>query len=259
MFSMLILGGIALSTAVVGGQMLMTTLDVDNQAEKLVEAAGLANHQAGDLGDSYHRIVPITDEEGNFVAQQVPEADDDPYEQYASAAEHEVRDAINFLNELLDETGTPPQSAYLAAVNQLQAAWSPRYERAARDYKVLAHRVHHTEKMAANYFTHQAKLTLAIANADTRERADANDELERDAYLSWRDQAARTLTQAALIKQDLDDMNIVIVKLQLSANFATLYEDFQELPQSMMTLHADIAEFQRQSDEITATFGPAGR
>lgn len=232
-------------------------LDVENQAEKLVEAASLTNKQAGDLGDSYNRIAPITDEHGNFVTPEVEGSELDPYEHYASTAEHEVQDAIKFLNELLDETGPPPQSAYLAAVNELQAAWSPRYERAVQDYKVLAHRIHHTEKMADKYFQHQSELTRSITNSDTRSQAEENDNRERDAYLAWRGQAASTLSKAKLIKQDLDDMNIVIVKLQLSANFASLYEDFQELPQSMMALHADIAEFRRQSDEITATFGPS--
>ena len=257
MFTMLLGGALVAAALFFAVPAVADTIDVDNRAEKLVEAATLTNRQAGDLGDSYNRIAPITDENGNFVGPQVEENELDPYENYASTAEHEVQEAIQFLNELLDETGPPPQSEYLVAVNTLQAAWSPRYERAVKDYKVLAHRIHHTEKMADKYFQHQSDLTQSISNADTRAQAAENDNMERDAYLEWRGQAASTLSKAKLIKQDLDDMNIVIVKLQLSANFASLYEDFQELPQSMMELHADIAEFRRQSDEITATFGPA--
>ena len=249
------LGAMAVAVPLVG-----STFNSDNEAQKLVSATDKTNNQAGDLGNSYTRIVPITDEQGNPAAPEQPgetEPVDQRYEQYASESEHEVRDAINYLNRLLAETGPPPQTEYLSAVKQLQAAWTPRYERAAQDYKVFAYRIHHSEEMAEEYFEIQARLTSKITNPDIRSRAEHNDLLEREAYLDWRTQAHKTLERARLIKQDLDDMNVVITKQVLSANFAALYQDFQELPQSMLELHADIAEFQRQSEEITATFGPA--
>ena len=257
-----ILGGaIALGAASVAAPMISNGFNSDNEAQRLVEATDKTNNQAGDLGDSYTRIVPITNEKGEPIGpeQQVEQKEevDQRYDQYTSDAEHEVRDAIIFLNELLAETGPPPQTEYLSAVNQLQSAWAPRYDKAAQDYKVFAYRIHHAEKMAEGYFEVQARLTARLTNSDIRGRAEHNDILERNAYLEWRTQAHKTLNRARLIKQDLDDMNVIITKQVLSANFAALYQDFQELPQSMVALHADIAEFQKQSEEINATFGPA--
>ena len=74
-------------------------------------------------------------------------------------------------------------------------------------------------------------------------------------YLNWRAQAHSTLARARLIKQDLDDLNVVITKLELSANFAALYQDFQELPTSLLTLHAEIDRFREESEVINQTFG----
>lgn len=251
---------VGLSVASVGIPTVMHLADTDNAAEKLVHAAELSNNQAGDLGSAYTAIIPTTDAAGNPVTPQeqaeIKPTLDPRYDAYASQSEHEVQAALDYLNVLLAEAGPTPQSEYVNAVNQLQQAWQPRYEKAATDYKVFAYRVHHTEKMAQEYFEIQARLTRTINDPEKRRHAAASDLLERESYLAWREQAARTLSQARLIKRDLDDMNVVITKQVLSANFAALYENFHEMPQSMLSLHAEIAEFQRRSDRITTTFGP---
>ena len=251
---------VGISVAAVGLPLISNLSDRDNEAEKLVHAAELSNKQAGDLNDTYTAIIPTHDAQGNPIdetAATTAEPTPDPrYDAYTSESEHEVQAALDHLNALLSETGPPPQTEYITAVQQLQQAWQPRYERAASDYKVFAYRIHHTEKMAQEYFEVQHRLTQTINDPEKRSRSAANDQLEQRAYLEWREQATRTLTHARRIKQDLDDMNVIITKQVLSSNFASLYQDFQEMPQSMLTLHAEIAEFQRQSDHITATFGP---
>ena len=229
----------------------------DNAATKLVQAAGRANNQAGDLGSSYADIVPITDEEGNPTQQETPQTPDPRYEEYTSQAEHEVRDAMTFLNELQEQTGPVRQTQYISAVRQLKAAWQPRYDRAAADYKVFAYRIHHTEKMAKEYFRIQADLTGNIANPTQRRQSDEQDQRELEVYLQWRSQAQATLEQARGIKRDLDDLNIIIAKMELSANFAALYQDFQELPASMLSLHSEIGQFRQESRRISQTFGPS--
>ena len=50
-------------------------------------------------------------------------------------------------------------------------------------------------------------------------------------------------------------MNIIIAKLELSANFAVLYQDFQELPASILSLHSEIGRFRLESRRISQTFG----
>lgn len=242
---------IALAAPLVSGM-----FDRDNEASRLVSAADRTNHQAGDLGESYTEIVPLTDEEGNPVT---PDPDrqkmDDKYEQYTSPAEHEVRDAMEFLRKLQTEAGPVPQTEYIKAVQQLKAAWQPRYDKAAADYKVFAYRIHHAEEMAKDYFEVQARLTNQIINDQQRRQAELQDFRERDIYLEWRTQAHATLASASLIKQDLDDLNVVITKLELSANFAALYQDFRELPPSLLNLHAEIDKFQSETVRIQNTFG----
>ena len=249
-----VLGTMALAAV---GPPLVNSLQPDNAATKLVQAAGRTNNQAGDLGSSYAEIVPITDADGGTVSTRPTGANPDPkYEEYTSDSEHEVRGAMEFLNDLREQSGPVTRTQYISAVEQLKAAWQPRYDNAAADYKVFAYRIHHAEKMANRYFEIQAGLTARIANSEQRRQSEEQDIREREVYLEWRSQAHSTLEQARLIKQDLDDMNIVIAKLELSANFAALYQDFQQLPASMLALHAEIGHFQEESRRISQTFGP---
>ena len=243
---------IAMAAPLVSGM-----INRDNEASRLVTAADRTNHQAGDLGESYTEIVPLTDEEGNPVTPDPEEQElDEKYEQYTSEAEHEVRDAMEFLRRLQTEAGPVPQTEYIKAVQQLKAAWQPRYDKAAADYKVFAYRIHHAEEMAQEYFEVQARLTNKIINEQQRRQAELQDYREREVYLEWRTQAHATLTSASLIKQDLDDLNVVITKLELSANFAALYQDFRELPPSLLNLHTEIDKFQEETVRIQNTFGP---
>ena len=225
-----------------------------NPAVRLVEAANLTNDGARQLGESYTEIVPLTDKEGNPIVQE-PGQPDPRYERFTSPAEHEVRDAMEFLRRLQEEAGPIPQTEYLVAVQSLKAAWQPRYDKAVADYKVFADRLHTAEEMAGEYFEVQAGLTAQLVNPDQRRSAELQDFREREVYLNWRAQAHSTLARARLIKQDLDDLDVVITKLELSANFAALYQDFQELPTSLLTLHAEIDKFREESQMINQTFG----
>ena len=225
-----------------------------NPAVRLVEAANLTNDGARELGESYTEIVPLTDEEGNPIVAD-PAQINPRYERYTSSAEHEVRDAMEFLRRLQEETGPIPQTEYLAAVQSLKVAWQPRYDKAVADYKQFADRLHTAEGMSAEYFQVQAGLTAQIINSNQRRSAELQDFREREVYLNWRAQAHSTLARARLIKQDLDDLNVIITKLELSANFAALYQDFQELPTSLLTLHAEIDKFRAESEMINQTFG----
>lgn len=229
-----------------------------NEASKLVEAAGRTNNQAGDLGASFAEVVPLTDEQGNPATPEPQQAPLDPkYQEYASDSEHAISDAMTFLNQLRHESGPVTRTQYVNAVTQLKSAWQPRYDKAAADYKVFAYRINHAEKMAQQYFEIQADLTSHIANPEHRRQSEEQDQRELAVFRQWRDQAHETLSQARAIKQDLDDMNIVIAKLELSANFSALYQDFQQLPASMVSLHSEIGQFRRESQRISQTFGPS--
>ena len=185
-----------------------------------------------------------------------PSPTPDKYAPYARPSEHAVRDAIEFLNELRNDPDiAPSRTEYIQAVEMLEHAWAPRYARAATEYKRFAYRIDHADTMAVRYFKVQENLTAYIANPKDRRRAEGIDAAEREAYLKWRDQAFRTLSQAKSIMIELDDMNIIITKQNLSAHFAALYEDFQTIPPAITLLHKELARFREESERIQQTFG----
>ena len=248
-----------------------------NEATRLVEATEHTNNKAESLNRSFTDVIPpapvreiyrppapapgtqATGTSGTSSPQDpnqedpVPTPTPDPYEH---PSRHAVRDAMEFLNRLQTEM-EPTQTEYIQAVEQLQRAWTPRYERANDEFKRFARRIDHTDAMAQEYFQVQQDLTVQIASPKDRRRAEAVDASEREVYLDWRDQAFKTLGQAKLIMLDLHDMNIIITKQSLSAHFAALYEEFQTIPPAITMLHEELARFREESEKIQQTFGGA--
>ncbi len=261
-----------------------------NEASNLVEATNRTNNKAESLNDSFTQVIPpaprrapplpaqtaaagqtqdtanthypsgpgpatgIQEDSGPGVEPQ-PTPD---FTTYEHSSEHAVRDAIEYLNRLQSEL-QPTQTQYIQAVEQLQRAWNPRYERAVEEYKRFAYRIDHADAMATDYFEVQQNLTAQITNPEDRKKAEQRDLAESDIYLDWRDQAFRTLGQAQLIMLDLHDMNVIITKQRLSAHFAALYEDFQEIPPAITLLHEELDRFRQESEKIQQTFGVAAR
>ena len=256
-----------------------------NEATRLVEATEHTNNKADSLDRSFTDIIPpapasrglapgppspsmgggATPEETTGTGNQAgePEPQDGPAatptpDPYAHPSEHAVRDAMEFLNRLQTEM-EPTQTEYIQAVEQLQRAWTPRYKRANDEFKRFARRIDHSDAMAQEYFQVQQDLTAQIASPKDRRRAEAIDASEREVYLDWRDQAFKTLGQAKLIMLDLHDMNIIITKQSLSAHFAALYEEFQEIPPEITMLHEELARFREESNKIQETFGVSAK
>ena len=246
-----------------------------NEATRLVEATERTNNKAESLNRSFTDVIPpapvretyrppasapgaqATGAAGTPSPQDpnqenpVPTPTPDPYEH---PSEHAVRDAMEFLNRLQTEM-EPTQTEYIQAVEQLQRAWTPRYERANDEFKRFARRIDHSDAMAQEYFLVQQNLTVLISSPKERRRAEVIDATEREVYLDWRDQAFKTLGQAKLIMLDLHDMNIIITKQSLSAHFAALYEEFQTIPPAITMLHEELARFREESEKIQQTFG----
>ena len=253
-----------------------------NEATKLVEATERTNNKAESLNDSFTDVIPPAPRRAvpaGSLAKSLPAAGElrdglagqdttpdgvaegpepsptpDKYAPYEQPTEHAVRDAIEYLNKLQTEL-EPTQTQYIMAVEQLQRAWAPRYERAVDEYKRFAYRIDHADAMAQDYFKVQERLTAQIVNQDDRNRAEEIDIRERQVYNDWRGQAYKTLGQAQLIMYDLNDMNVIITKQRLSAHFAALYEDFQTIPPAISLLHEELARFRDESDRIQQTFG----
>ena len=204
-------------------------------------------------GDGGHGPAAGMGPEGNVQAGQglTPTPTPDPY---AHSSEHAVQEAMEFLNRMQTEFEVP-QTEYVLAVNQLKAAWAPRYQSAVAEYKLFAKRIDHADRMANEYFNVQRSLTAQYTNPAKRRKAELNDLQEYEVYRDWRDQAHKTQSQAYFIMTKLHDMNLDIAKLQLSSHFAAIYQDFQTMPPEITMLHEELAEFQRESDNIRTRFG----
>ena len=258
-----------------------------NEATRLVEATERTNNKAEHLNNSFTDVIPPAPSAGYQPdrppvpvgpgpaptgpsgvpstgatdpaadpANPQPSPTPDKYTPYEHPSEHAVRDAIEYLNKLnSDPDIAPNRTEYIQAVEQLQHAWAPRYQRAVQEYKRFAYRIDHADGMAEEYFEIQENLTTNIRNPQDRRRSQQIDAAEREVYLDWRDQAFRTLGQAQAIMSDLHDMNIIITKQSLSAHFAALYEDFHTIPPAISMLHEELARFREESDRIQLTFG----
>ena len=223
-----------------------------NAAIKMIDKhPGRQNGQTQTAGNS---LPGSPANPGGNPGQPLPSATPDKYADYEHPSEHAVRDAMEFLNKLQTEM-EPTPTQYIQAVETLQRAWSPRYNRAVEEYKRFAWRIDHADAMAKEYFQVQENLTEHITKSEDRLRAQQIDVNEREVYLDWRDQAFKTLGQARLIMVDLHDMNIIITKQSLSAHFAALYEEFHAIPPAITLLHQELEKFRAESDRIQATFG----
>ena len=169
--------------------------------------------------------------------------------------EHAVADAMAFLNRVHTELH-PSDTEYIRAVNRLKRAWSPRYTRAVDEYRRFEDRVAHAEEMAFEYLEIQQRLTYNINDSQIRESSELRDAQEQRVVLDWINKANDVLAQARAIKIDLDDMNLIITKLELSATFASVYEGFMKMPIAITMLNTELERFQEESERIYETFGP---
>ena len=150
----------------------------------------------------------------------------------------------------------PGSTEFLDAVNLLKSAWDPRYAHAVDEFRRFKRRVEHAAEMSDEYLTVQQRLTNNISDSEVRERLRQVDEREGALIVEWLGQAAGVLAQAEAIKTDLDDMNIRITKLELSATFASIYEGFHEMPSALTTLNGELARFDQETERIYQVFGP---
>ncbi len=250
-----------LGSAVVGG-------GDENAATRLVEAADRTQLKAHTLSRSYNEVIPPTvspfaalaggrddEPEGNTTGESDEEEPTPTIPYTPTPAEHAVKDAMEFLNRAQDEL-EPGSTEYLRAVNQLKAVWDPRYTRATEEFRRFKYRVDHAGEMSSEYLETQERLTGNISDPEVRARMEQVDALERELLFEWMGQARAVLGQAEAIKRNLDDMNIRITKLELSATFASVYEGFHSMPVALTALNDELLRFEQETDRIYEVFGP---
>ena len=172
-----------------------------------------------------------------------------------SQSEHAVADAMEFLARV-DQDLAPYDTEYTLAVDRLKRAWTPRYNRAVEEYRRFEERVEHAEEMAYEYLELQYSLTGTIRNPELRRTHEERDAHEQVVVLEWINQANTVLGQARLIKTQLDDMNVSITKLELSATFSAVYDGFLQMPFAITLLNDELSRFHDESEIIYQTFGP---
>ena len=234
-----------------------------NEATRLVEAADRTQNKAQSLSRSYNDVIPPQD--SLFASPANPEeeaadnsgtAEEEPTPTPTlTPSEHTVKEAMDFLNQVQKEL-EPSDTEYLRAVNQLKAAWDPRYAEAVDEFRRFKRRVEYAREMSAEYVEIQGQLTANISDPQVRERLRETDALERQLIAEWIAQASGVLAQAEAIKVNLDDMNIQITKLELSATFASIYEGFNRMPLALTALNDELVVFERETERIYQTFGP---
>ena len=235
-----------------------------NEATRLVQAADRTQNKAQSLSQSYNNLIPppdpISPSPNDPTRQQDDsgadgEAEDPTPAPTLTPGEHAVKDAMDFLSRAQHEL-EPGTTEFLNAVNLLKSAWDPRYSHAVDEFRRFKRRVEHARDMSEEYLIIQQRLTANISDREVRERLRQVDEQERVLIVEWLTQAAGVLAQAEAIKTNLDDMNIRITKLELSATFAAVYEGFHEMPSALTTLNSELARFDQETERIYQVFGP---
>ena len=232
-----------------------------DEGRALSDATGATMRQASDVGNSFGSLIPASAEaasEGDHdvSVQDSPEPPDAPNNpvQADDDVQHEVAAALAALASVDAGRGDVATDERIAAIENLRDTWSPRYRQAEEEHQRLAYRIEHADRAATRYFSVQTELTGYIKNRDERRRAEASDRAEMEVYRQWRAQARQTMNQADRIMDNLHDMDIRITKQLLSASFASVYQDFLELPIAIRDLHRDLEQFRIRSEEIGATF-----
>ena len=255
----------------------------DNEASRLVNAAERTQEKADSVSRSYNDVIPppprtnpaggspVSERAGTSQRSSgaIPRAAGSSADEEVEGAEqptptpaptltpgeHAVADAMDFLARVDAEFG-PQHTEYTAAVSRLKRAWSPRYARAIDEYHRFEGRVEHARDMAYEYLEIQQRLTVNITNSGMRRTHEERDAREQILILEWMNQADTVLEEARAIKYRLDDMNIAITKLELSATFASVYEGFHQMPLAITLLNGELEKFREESELIYKTFGP---
>ena len=249
--------GAILTSAIIGASVVLPTaktwMDEGDQGKDLARAATVVAEKADDLNTSFLDITPIQVQDTNPV---------DPTSEYLPVPAHNsaVAPAFETLAVIDAGVGTPfdnPVQARITAIENLQSAWTPRYQQSKTEYERLVLRIEHADSAAKDYFKYQNELTTQIHNPQDRERSQIADKRDIQLYRGWREQANETLNHATVIMRDLSDMDIMITKQALSANFASVYIDVQRVPSAIKEFHRELGQFRLKLDEINTKFNNA--
>lgn len=177
-----------------------------------------------------------------------------------------MTETANLVSELIEETsiaesGSPSSSQdsvatstidawYVRRIENLMDRWGPRYAAAVDDVARFEHRFNAAQDRLEEYFTQQAELTESINDPVLRAELRNRDNEERYAYSRWTAQAHSILAQALSMRRDLEDMDALIRKQQLTVSMLTEFRELTAIPSSVKSLHSSLSAFRQQSNEL---------
>ncbi len=235
----------------------LNSTDDYNVGLDLATATELVSAQVGDVADSLGDVSPVKTAETSSPVDLLDFASDPTSERTIEKVEVYERTPVGMaLARLasLDSPGRRDPEAFITAVNDLQSEWDPRYETAKSDHGRLLNRIATVEATASQYFLRQGELTATIHDPDLRADAAVGDAEEYRIYEEWLSASRDLKERVDEIVLDLDDMDVIIKKLNLSANFSALHTNFEALTLSITGLHRDLEGFRLKSEEIARTF-----
>lgn len=141
---------------------------------------------------------------------------------------------------------------YVVRIEDVSGRWEPAYSAAKADIETFKHRFRTAEDRLSEYFDEQRELTGSVSDSALRTELSRRDSEERRAYTRWTEEGRKLLNRALAIERELDDMDIVIRKQQLTVSMLSEYSRASSIPSSAQSLHRALGEFRLQSDELAS-------
>ena len=148
------------------------------------------------------------------------------------------------------EVPETPDAWYVQRLEALVESWGPGYAQAKADIDRFEHRFRTSEDRLREYFDEQTVLTEGVNDQNLRTELQRRDEDERAAYRRWTTEGRKLLDRALAMRNELDDMDIVIRKQQLTVSMLSQYTRESSIPKSAESLYRSLGEFRLQSDAL---------
>ena len=182
-----------------------------------------------------------------------PAAPEKPYETNDNPADGLARDGVSFSRGARQELEAS-DTEYTSALEAFYDEWNQRYTEAAAEHRRFRWRLEQADRIAAIYFQKQAELTELMPNRERKAYYQARDQEEREMFLEWQLQAHDILAQSGAIMRELRQLNLEITKQTMSADFASLYREFHQIPMAITTLHGELDLFRQRSEQLENQF-----
>ena len=141
---------------------------------------------------------------------------------------------------------------YVVRIEDISGRWEPAYSAAKADIERFEHRFRTAEDRLSEYFDEQRELTVSVSDSALRSELRRRDSEEQRAYTRWTEEGRKLLNRALAIERELDDMDVVIRKQQLTVSMLSEYSSASSIPSSAQSLHRALGEFHLQSDELAS-------